>query len=162
MSARPQSMSTARQPDQLVDTAAIAQLLGVSRRHVTERMSHQPDFPAPLVNRSQKLRRWSLAQVLAWSCGSDSEPPPALGQALVADAVRRPRADRLAVVESGPAPSKAQAFTEGERAAERHLMNLRNGTVKPGDLAELMGVAADLRLAGFCRRIELALIAAGN
>lgn len=55
--------------EQLIDTARIATLLGCSRRHATERVVNRPDFPAPVVNVTQKLRRWSEAQVLAWRKG---------------------------------------------------------------------------------------------
>ena len=57
-------MTTATDP---IDTAGIAQLLGVCRRHVTERLTKQPDFPAPIINISQKTRRWSRSQVLEWA-----------------------------------------------------------------------------------------------
>ena len=57
-------------PAHLVDTAAIAQLLGMSRAHVTDRLSKRPDFPAPAVNLSQKARRWRLQDVMAWASGT--------------------------------------------------------------------------------------------
>lgn len=50
-----------------IDTAQIAQILGVSRKHVTERLVKRPDFPKPRINVSQKCRRWAEADVLAWA-----------------------------------------------------------------------------------------------
>ncbi len=57
-------MSIALDP---IDTNGIAQLLGVCRRHVTERLSKRPDFPQPIINISPKTRRWSRSQVLEWA-----------------------------------------------------------------------------------------------
>jgi predicted DNA-binding transcriptional regulator AlpA len=54
---------------QLIDTRAIADILGVSRRHATERLTKDPTFPAPVVNLSQKTRRWSREAVMAWLTG---------------------------------------------------------------------------------------------
>lgn len=50
----------------LIDTKQIAQLLSVSRDHVTDRLTKRADFPAPAVNISQKLRRWEESDVIAW------------------------------------------------------------------------------------------------
>jgi predicted DNA-binding transcriptional regulator AlpA len=50
----------------LLDTQQIADLIGVSRQHVTNRLSKRPDFPAPRVNLSQRTRRWSEADIRAW------------------------------------------------------------------------------------------------
>lgn len=52
---------------QLIDTAGIAELLGVTRAHVTDRLTKQMDFPKPFINRSQKLRRWKQDDVFAWA-----------------------------------------------------------------------------------------------
>ncbi len=51
----------------LIDTARIAEILGMSREHVTDRITKLPDFPAPALNRSQRMRRWVEADVLAWA-----------------------------------------------------------------------------------------------
>jgi predicted DNA-binding transcriptional regulator AlpA len=51
----------------LIDTAGIAQILGVSRAHVTDRLTKQHDFPKPFINRSQKLRRWKQDDVFMWA-----------------------------------------------------------------------------------------------
>lgn len=52
-----------------VDTAGIAALLGCTRAHVTDRLTKRPDFPKPIVNLSQKLRYWRLADVQAYAQG---------------------------------------------------------------------------------------------
>jgi hypothetical protein len=51
----------------LIDTEAIAQLLQCTRKHVADRLVHRPDFPAPAVNVSRKLRRWEREAILAWA-----------------------------------------------------------------------------------------------
>lgn len=50
-----------------LDTAGIARLLGLSQRHVTDAITKRPDFPAPTMNRSRRLRRWDEAAVRAWA-----------------------------------------------------------------------------------------------
>lgn len=50
----------------LIDTKQIADMLGCTREHVTNRLTKRPDFPTPRVNLSQRLRRWSEAEVVAW------------------------------------------------------------------------------------------------
>lgn len=53
-----------------IDTAGIAQMLGCSRRHVTNRVTKRPDFPRPIINVSQKTRFWALADVQRWMRGT--------------------------------------------------------------------------------------------
>jgi predicted DNA-binding transcriptional regulator AlpA len=48
----------------LVDTGDIARMLGVTRAHVTNRLSKRPDWPKPAVDLSQRLRRWRREDVL--------------------------------------------------------------------------------------------------
>lgn len=62
-------MTPAATPLDPIDTAGIAALLGVCRRHVTERLTKQPSFPRPIIDISAKTRRWSRAQVLEWARG---------------------------------------------------------------------------------------------
>ena len=50
----------------LIGTGDIAALLGLSREHVTDCLTKRVGFPRPVVNLSQKLRRWDRAQVLAF------------------------------------------------------------------------------------------------
>jgi predicted DNA-binding transcriptional regulator AlpA len=52
--------------EQLIDTQGIAQILGVTRKHVTDRLTKGPTFPAPVINLSRKTRRWDRAAVMAW------------------------------------------------------------------------------------------------
>jgi predicted DNA-binding transcriptional regulator AlpA len=51
----------------LIDTKQIAQLLGVTRAHCVGRIIKRPDFPAPAINVSQRLRKWKRTDVLRWA-----------------------------------------------------------------------------------------------
>lgn len=55
------------QQPQVINTAQIAALLGVSRRHVTGRIVQRPDFPKPVLNLSQRVRGWSRDAVTKWA-----------------------------------------------------------------------------------------------
>jgi len=57
----------------LLDTAQIAELIGCTRAHVTDRLSKREDFPRPRINVSRKLRKWSEVEVLAWAAGGQSK-----------------------------------------------------------------------------------------
>ena len=50
----------------LLDTAGIATLLGVSTKHVRERLVHSADFPRPALALSRKMRRWAAEDVQGW------------------------------------------------------------------------------------------------
>ena len=52
-----------------IDTSQIAQLLGYSRKHVTDRLVKQPNFPKPCQNNSPKKRRWRFDEVLKFKRG---------------------------------------------------------------------------------------------
>jgi excisionase family DNA binding protein len=52
----------------LLDTGGIADMLGLTREHVTDRLTKQPGFPAPVANLSQKTRRWSEVEVRDYMC----------------------------------------------------------------------------------------------
>ena len=52
-----------------LDTAGIADLLGVTRVHVTDRITKRPDFPKPFINVSRRLRYWRQSDVQAWMKG---------------------------------------------------------------------------------------------
>lgn len=54
---------------QTLDTLGIAQLLGLSRDYTTDHVTKQPTFPKPVINISNKCRRWSLEEVLKWARG---------------------------------------------------------------------------------------------
>jgi predicted DNA-binding transcriptional regulator AlpA len=57
----------------LLDTAQIAELIGCTRAHVTDRLSKREDCPRPRINVSRKLRKWSEVEVLAWAAGGQSK-----------------------------------------------------------------------------------------
>jgi predicted DNA-binding transcriptional regulator AlpA len=50
----------------LVDTAGIAAMAKVEREQVTNRWTKRPDFPKPVINVSQKTRRWDINEVREW------------------------------------------------------------------------------------------------
>jgi len=50
----------------LIDTKAIATLLGLNQEHVSKRVVRAPDFPRPAVQLSLKTRRWEMADVEQW------------------------------------------------------------------------------------------------
>lgn len=52
-----------------MDTADIAQLLGLTREHVTDRIVKRADFPAPVINLSRRTKRWRESDVLAYLAG---------------------------------------------------------------------------------------------
>lgn len=54
----------------LVGTCDIARMLGVSHAHTTNRLTKRPDFPKPVVNLSQRLRRWKRSDVERWILGA--------------------------------------------------------------------------------------------
>jgi predicted DNA-binding transcriptional regulator AlpA len=54
----------------LVDTQDIAQFLGASRAHVTAKITKQPDFPAPVINLSQRMRKWAENDIKQWALKS--------------------------------------------------------------------------------------------
>ena len=49
-----------------LDTADIARLLEITREHCTDRVTKRPDFPAPAVNLSRRLRRWRMRSGPDW------------------------------------------------------------------------------------------------
>ncbi|MDH0777158.1 helix-turn-helix domain-containing protein [Delftia tsuruhatensis] len=52
-----------------MDTQGIAEYLGLSREHVTARLTKRPDFPKPFINASRRIRYWRVADVKAWAEG---------------------------------------------------------------------------------------------
>jgi predicted DNA-binding transcriptional regulator AlpA len=56
--------------DNTIDTARIAEILGVSREYVTDRITKRPGFPRPVINVSRKVRRWSEAEVRKWAANA--------------------------------------------------------------------------------------------
>lgn len=55
--------------DSTLDTADIANLLGVSRAHVTDRIMKRPDAPKPVINLSRRTRRWDEAEIRRFAAG---------------------------------------------------------------------------------------------
>lgn len=53
-------------PADLIGTGDIASLLGLTRAHVTDRLSKRPDFPAPVLRLSRKTVRWSRRAIERW------------------------------------------------------------------------------------------------
>lgn len=51
------------------NTAQIASYLDLKRRYVTDELTKKPDFPKPVINRSQRMRRWAIAAVKQWAQG---------------------------------------------------------------------------------------------
>jgi predicted DNA-binding transcriptional regulator AlpA len=57
-------------------TEEIATLLGVSRKHVTDRIVTRPDFPAPVIKLSQRTRKWAQAEVITFTSTASSTATP--------------------------------------------------------------------------------------
>ena len=51
---------------ELIDTKDIAMLLSVTRAHAVDRIIKRPGFPEPVINLSQRLKRWDRQAVLKW------------------------------------------------------------------------------------------------
>jgi predicted DNA-binding transcriptional regulator AlpA len=58
-------MSTAT--DDLWTTEHIATFLGLTRKHVTDRLVARPDFPKPEINNSSRNRKWLSEKVRQWA-----------------------------------------------------------------------------------------------
>lgn len=73
----------------MMDTAAIAEALHVSRAHVTDRLTKRPDFPRPSVNVSQRLRLWDAEAVMTWAAGNKPAAPGGQRRRAISSAVSR-------------------------------------------------------------------------
>lgn len=51
---------------ELLDTKAIASILGVTHAYARDRVVRNPSFPRPCLALSQKIKRWSATDVEAW------------------------------------------------------------------------------------------------
>lgn len=49
-----------------IGTDDIAQLTGLKRTYVTDKLVKQPDFPPPAIRLSQKIKRWDRVEVDRW------------------------------------------------------------------------------------------------
>lgn len=58
----------------LVTTKDIAQLLGATQTYVTNRLTKRADFPKPVVNLSQRMRKWRACDVLAYIKSAQRSP----------------------------------------------------------------------------------------
>ena len=72
-----------------LDTADIAELLGVSREYATDRVVKRPDFPPPVLRLTQRVVRWDEAAVRRWIeaqqvKASRQSPPPRRGNTAAA------------------------------------------------------------------------------
>lgn len=54
-------------PVKKVGYTEIAQLLGVGRRHVVNKLSKRPDFPVPVLRVSRRTVWWEESDILAWA-----------------------------------------------------------------------------------------------
>lgn len=52
--------------EDLIDTADIAEMVGLERGYVRDRITKRPDFPAPTLRLSRKTVRWSRQDVERW------------------------------------------------------------------------------------------------
>lgn len=52
---------------ELLDTADIARMLGLSREYVTDKLTKRQDFPRPALDMSRRLRRWKREDVQRWA-----------------------------------------------------------------------------------------------
>ncbi len=52
--------------DEFIGTNDIARMLGVSRAWTVTSITKRPDFPKPVINLSQRIRKWSKNEVLKW------------------------------------------------------------------------------------------------
>lgn len=50
----------------LIDTAGIASLLGLTREYVTDELTKKAGFPRPRINLSRRLRKWDRDEVVAY------------------------------------------------------------------------------------------------
>ena len=51
---------------ELIDTKEIARILAVTRAHCVGRIIKRPDFPKPVINLTQRLRKWRKDEVYGY------------------------------------------------------------------------------------------------
>lgn len=51
---------------EMIGTGEIAEMLGLTRVYVTDRLTKRPDFPPPAIDLSRKIKRWRKADVEEW------------------------------------------------------------------------------------------------
>lgn len=52
---------------ELINYAGISQLLGVSIAHARDRLTKRPDFPAPAISVSRRIKSWRKIDVEKWA-----------------------------------------------------------------------------------------------
>lgn len=62
-----------------LNTEEIAQLAGLTRKHVTNRVVTRPDFPKPVIWLSRQTRRWAQADILAYFRAAPQSAPETPG-----------------------------------------------------------------------------------
>lgn len=72
-----------------MNTADIAQMLGVTRPHVTNKLTKRAGFPAPVINDSQKTRLWLRSSVMDYLNQRGSIKPRRQSRAATSSAVVR-------------------------------------------------------------------------
>ena len=72
-------------------TEEIASLLGVSRKHVTDRVVTRPDFPKPVIRLSQRVRKWAQSEVLDYLRSEPRSAPVSRGSKSAASPSRDAR-----------------------------------------------------------------------
>lgn len=63
--AQPHTASPLASSAPRMSPADIAALLGLSREHVTDRITKRVDFPKPFINVSRRTRYWRTVDVMA-------------------------------------------------------------------------------------------------
>jgi predicted DNA-binding transcriptional regulator AlpA len=58
----------------LLGTADIARMLGLSRDYITDKLTKKPGFPKPRVAISQKTKRWAREDIEQWMRGPQKSP----------------------------------------------------------------------------------------
>lgn len=58
-------------PD-LLSTADIARMFGLTREYITDKLTKKPDFPKPRVRVSQKTTLWARADIEQWASPTKS------------------------------------------------------------------------------------------
>lgn len=68
-----QSLTGANRCPEFIGTEEISIIFGLSRAHVVGRITKRPDFPRPVINLSQRVRKWLRSDVEAWALNSGKQ-----------------------------------------------------------------------------------------
>lgn len=58
---------------EFIGTEEISMIFGLSRSHIVGRITKRPDFPKPVINLSQRVRKWLRSDVEAWALNSGKQ-----------------------------------------------------------------------------------------